>query len=846
MGDKFDTEQIKRSVALSDYLLRRGISLKRDGREYKACCPFHSEKTPSFSVYGSREGFQKYQCFGCGASGNVIDFVQEYDGVTFPEACEILGGTREAPARERAPLPPVETFDPYAGFEVLDPPADAPVLEEGQRTPPLRNPKRETGNGDPKFTTYTPSIVHPYRKPDGSLIGYVLRVDLEGGKITPLLLWCRKGDWQGWTHHPMPEPRPLYGLDRIAAAPAKQWLIVEGEKCADVVADLVPQVVAVSWQGGGKAPHKTDWSPARDKSVVVWMDNDDEGERTVLGHWKADAWRPGIVEMLLQAGAKSVKVIGRNPDKPKGWDLADAHLDEGWSPEQILAYAKAKARAWTLADADERKKSLKVSAPLNAPRGADSPAGEAPPSPSPAATPRPQMKVVAGGQAVTASARLPQQDRIVVPGAVPEIKRYSTALAIDDTVDLDLLQRMEMDDKGNPRKRSVHNFIAASAYHPQMIGVIGWDEFAAKMVLVKRPPWIAGTGAWTPRPFDDSDAMLGSAWFSRQIGLQPNKTETGEAMMTVARFRPFNPVRDYLDALKWDGVPRIQGEVNVCAPWLTEYMGARNSEINRAFGMRWLISAVARIYTPGDQVDTMLILEGGQGAGKSTALRILATIGNQNFFTDGVHELVGPEAVQQFRGKWVIEIAELDAMNKHDFNAVKAAVSRRVDNIRIPYAKNAEDFPRMCVFAGTVNPSGTGYLKDPTGARRFWPVAVGKIDTERLAEDRDQLWAEAVHLYRQGVQWHLTAEEIKLAIQVQKSRQAQEPWGDAIDEIIDGKDRILLDMIRTGLGLNQAQWNDGAQTRVANYLRSLGWERTKKSFGGKTKNCFAPATTTND
>ncbi|MBA1159357.1 VapE domain-containing protein [Microvirga mediterraneensis] len=840
MAEKFDTEQIKRDNPLSDYLPRRGFNLKRDGREWKCLCPFHAETDASFTIFQSREGFQKYQCFPCGAFGNVIDFVQEYDGVTFPEACEILGGTREAPVRERAPLPTVEAFDPYAGFEILDPPADAATFTPGKRTPQLRNPKRESDDR-PKFVTYTPTLVHPYRTADGSLVGYVLRVDLDAThKITPLLLWARKDEWQGWTHHPMPEPRQLYGLDRIAAAPSKQWLVVEGEKCADVATELLPALVAVSWQGGGKAPHRSDWSPAKGKSVVVWMDNDDEGERTVLGFWKADDWRPGVAELLLRAGAKSVKVIGRNHTKPKGWDVADAHIEDGWGADEILAYAKDKARVWTLSNIEGRKASLKNSGSVTAPPGPDSPAGESNPSP---ATSRPQMKVVAGGQAVTASARQPQPERVVVPGEVPQIKRYSTALAIDDTVELDLLQRYEMDDKGNPKKKSLHNYIAASRYHPHMKDVLAWDEFAGKMVLARRPPWIAGTGPWEQRAFDDDDARLAAAWFSRQLNLNPKEDECGKAMLTASKANRINPVRAYLESLQWDGVSRIQGEANICAPWLTEYMGVRDTVINRAFGTRWLVSAVARIIEAGCKVDTMLILEGGQGAGKSTALRILATIGHQSYFTDSVHDIVGKEAVQQIRGKWIIEFSELDAMSKHDFNAVKAVVSRQVDNIRVPYAKHAEDFPRACVFAGTVNPSGTGYLKDPTGARRFWPVTVARIDTERLAADKDQLWAEAVHLYRQGMQWHLTDDEVKMAQKVQAARQEQEPWAEAIDGIIKGKNKIVLNWIREGLGIQLVQWNSNGQSRVANYLRSIGWERTKKRFkgynDGKPVNCFA-------
>ncbi|WP_445505036.1 VapE domain-containing protein [Microvirga sp. G4-2] len=846
MAEKFDTEQIKRDNPLSGYLMKRGIGLEKDGREFKACCPLHTEDTPSFTVFRSREGFEKFHCFGCGSFGNVIDFVQQYDGVEFPEACEILGGTREAPTRNRPePKPAAETFDPYAGFSVLSPPADAPAMEAGKRTPQLRNPKREDGTG-PKFVTYTPALVHPYRAADGSLIGYVLRVDIDPGhKITPLILWAQKDDFTGWTHHPMPEPRPLYRLEDTAAHPSMQWLVTEGEKCADVAAELIPQMVSVSWQGGGKAYARSDWSPAKGRNVVVWMDNDDEGERTTLGFWKADDWKPGLVEILLHAGTKTVKVIGRDETKPKGWDIADAHQKDGWGTKEILAYAKDRARVWTLDDIAERKRSLKESAPAPKQKGADTGEVVAPPSPVPPS--RPQMRVLPGGQAQPAAmqARAPQPERIVEPGEVPAIKRYSTALAIDDTVDIPLLSRFEMDDKGNPRKKSLHNYIAASRYHPQMIGVLAWDDFSGRMMLMQRPPWIAGTEAWEPRKFDDDDARLASAWFSRAVGLQPKEDECGKAMLTAAKASRINPVRDYLDGLAWDGTARVQGEANL-DPWLTEYLGARATKVNRAFGMRWLIAAVARVYEPGCKVDTMLILEGGQGKGKSTALRTLATITGHDYFTDSLHDIGSTNAVQQMRGKWIAEIPELDAMWRSEASTIKAFLSRQVDNIRVPYSKHAEDFPRTSILAGTVNPSGTGYLKDATGNRRFWPVFVGDIDIKRLEQDREQIWAEAVHLYKSGVQWWLTDEEEVLARVEQEKRQEQEPWADAIDEFVTNRAQVRMEEIMHALTLPRAQQNQKAMNRIADHLQATGWKRTRRRDKGQLKYFYVRADQTEE
>lgn len=853
MAERFDTDRIKRDNPLSEYLLKRGIALKKNGREWVACCPFHSEKTASFQVFPSREGFEKFHCKGCDAFGNVIDFVRQYDGVDFPAACEILGGTREPPTTNRPePKPATPSFDPYSGFIVLPPPADAPVFEPGQRTPQLRNPKREEEHGEPRFVTYTPTLVHPYRAADGSLIGYVLRVDIEPGhKITPLLLWCQKGDWQGWTHHPMPEPRPLYGLDRIAAHPGKQWLVTEGEKCADVAAALIPQMVSVSWQGGGKAPHKTDWSPAKGKSVVVWMDNDDEGERTVLGFWKADDWRPGIAEMLLLAGASSVKVIGRDPDKDKGWDVADAVNEDGWTREQVLAYAKARAAAWTMSDIAARKVQLRT--PAESKPGSErraetaGQAGEVMPSASPAAPTRPQMKVLPGGQAQPqARAKLQQPERIVIDGEVPQIRRFTPAGAIDDEADASWKERLirkknkDGDDVG-PDPRLLHNWIVMCRYHPDMDGVLAWNEFSAEVVFRKCPPWERGNRAWQPHAMDDNDARQCTAWLEAK-GYRLKANDAGSAMQTAAMASKFNPVTDYLESLQWDGIKRVQGEIGL-EPWLTEYMGASPTPINRAFGMRWMISAVARAYKPGCKVDTMLILEGRQGALKSSALKILGTLQGKEYFTDSIKDVGSKDATMVMNGVWIAEVAELDAFGKHEASAIKAWLSSSTDRFRPPYGKIPVNLPRRSVLGGTVNPlAGAGYLRDATGGRRFWPVPVRKTDIARLERDRDQLWAEVVHLYKQGEPWWLQGDEEKQAEKVQKLRQIDDPWSDAIDTILDGKDIITTEDIMTALALPRAQQTQQTQVRIASHLTAAGWKSKKARYNGKPRNCFVRKT----
>src|SRR5581483_7104435 len=193
----------------------------------------------------------------------------------------------------------------------------------------------------------------------------------------------------------------------------------------------------------------------------------------------------------------------------------------------------------------------------------------------------------------------------------------------------------------------------------------------------------------------------------------------GQAVQTAARDRPIHPVKAYLHALLWDGVQRVD-------TWLSAYLGAEDTEYARAVGSRWLISAVARIYRPGVKADCCLILEGPQGIKKSTALRTLAG----EYFTDELADLGSKDAALQIRGVWIVEISELDSLARSEIASIKAFMSRTADRFRPPFGKRVVECPRQCVFAGTVN--HTEYLRDETGARRFWPVLCGTIDIEAL------------------------------------------------------------------------------------------------------------------
>jgi len=358
----------------------------------------------------------------------------------------------------------------------------------------------------------------------------------------------------------------------------------------------------------------------------------------------------------------------------------------------------------------------------------------------------------------------------------------------------------------------LHNLILFLREHPKWKGVLGHDEFNNRVVIRKRPPW----GDETPdAPWTDHHESLVRVWFQCE-DIAAALGDVGRAVQAAARHNPFHPVRDYFEALVWDGTPRLD-------TWLTRYLGVKDTPYSQAVGPRFLISAVARIEEPGCQADHMLILEGDQGVLKSTALRLLV---GTAWFTDRISKLGSKDAAVEMAGVWLIEMAELDALTKASNSTIKAFVTRRHDRFRPPYGKHLIDRPRQCVFAGTINPNG-GYLNDPTGARRFWPVRCGVIDLEAFGCDRNQLWAEAIRRFRAGACWHLETPELEaLATAEQELRFKIDPWAEKIGEWLVRRDDVSISEVLTGaLGIPAANQSHSAEIRVAAILKTHGFKQ---------------------
>jgi predicted P-loop ATPase len=356
------------------------------------------------------------------------------------------------------------------------------------------------------------------------------------------------------------------------------------------------------------------------------------------------------------------------------------------------------------------------------------------------------------------------------------------------------------------------NAITALRLAPEWRGLLAYDEFRCNVVALKPPPWSAVLqNEWT-----DQEDRLTAEWLQRHRILVSVEIAS-QAVQTVATQRRVHPLRKYLESLKWDGIPRLDR-------WLSTYLGVEASNYSYAVGSRWMLSAVARICHPGAKADCCLILEGPQGIKKSTALRTLAG----EYFTDELADLGSKDAALQIRGVWIVEISELDSLAHSEIASIKAFMSRTSDRFRPPFGKRVIQSPRQCVFAGTVN--HTEYLRDETGARRFWPVLCGSIDIEALARDRDQLWAEAKQRHSAGEKWWLdTSALVELAAEEQTARYQGDPWEEVIAPWLEvHTSTSVSEVLEKCLAKPQAQWTQADKNRVGRSLRALGWERYRE------------------
>lgn len=302
-------------------------------------------------------------------------------------------------------------------------------------------------------------------------------------------------------------------------------------------------------------------------------------------------------------------------------------------------------------------------------------------------------------------------------------------------------------------------------------GCLGFDSFANSVFWAKTPPALADfTSPQAGDVLRDRDAVYVQHYLSR-IGAPAQvsfKVQTiQEAIIVAAQRNALHPLQNYLNGLAWDGVQRLN-------TWLHRYAGCDDTPYHADIGRMWMVSAVARALNPGVKVDTMLILQGVQGLRKTSLLEVLGG----RWFLPELGSVTNKDTKQSLMGKWIVECAELDAMQRSEITAVKTFLTIREDFYRLPYARTFQHQPRSVCFAGTTNSAQP--FNDATGARRFWPATCTRIDIPAALRDRDQLWAEAVARFEVGEQWHPSTNSL-VAIQLEQAdRYEPDIWTDKV------------------------------------------------------------------
>jgi len=297
--DKAEIERVKQSVDIAAFI-NQFIRLEQDGKHWKACCPFHQEKTPSFVV---TPGKGIFKCFGCGAEGDAIAFVQQYKGLDFKDA---LAEVQQFSGIGPGPAPK----EKEKNFKVLPVP-------KGARPPGF-------------FQDEQAEKHFPYTDQQGNILGYGARFKNPKFKNLYILYVQYEDGRTAWKYTRFSKPYPLYNLHQLAHSPKAQVMIVEGEKCADALNWVLQgALVVMAWPGGSNGVRYTDWTPLHGRKVVIWPDNDDPGAKAMN-------------EILGQlAGKADLRCMAIPDDKPKGWDCADAVDLEGWDKARIVEFIKS-------------------------------------------------------------------------------------------------------------------------------------------------------------------------------------------------------------------------------------------------------------------------------------------------------------------------------------------------------------------------------------------------------------------------------------------------------------------------------------------------------------------------
>lgn len=343
----------------------------------------------------------------------------------------------------------------------------------------------------------------------------------------------------------------------------------------------------------------------------------------------------------------------------------------------------------------------------------------------------------------------------------------------DDTNDVNWQTKLELDKNGGISE-SLTNFVIILRHDPRL-QEISYNEHSCGISIRDNEllPWGQLKPGWS-----DADLAALTAYLDRVYHIfSPSKLKN--ALLTITAERSFHPIKEYLENLPaWDGTKRVE-------TLLVDYLGAEDTSYVRAVTRKTLVAAVARVYEPGIKFDTVLVLSGPQGVGKSM---FFAKIGGI-WFSDSltISDMRDKTGAEKLQGFWIMEIGEMNGIKKVEVETVKSFASRQDDKFRVAYGTVVESHPRQCVICGTSN--SQHFLRDVTGNRRFWPVQVtGESDKHPWDMDKpllEQIWAEALTLYNTGEELILKGNDAEMAAEKQQEALENDDREGLVREYLD-------------------------------------------------------------
>lgn len=329
---------------------------------------------------------------------------------------------------------------------------------------------------------------------------------------------------------------------------------------------------------------------------------------------------------------------------------------------------------------------------------------------------------------------------------------------------------LELDKQGKVKDTMAN--IAAIVSHDENLKSIVYNEFKGCIDVIGPLPW-----KQVKPGFNDSDVANAKLYFERIYGIWSPTKFKDALLAVVAAERIYHPIKNYFAGLSWDGVPRLDS-------LLIDYCGAEDNPYTRAVTRKTLCAAVARVYEPGRKFDSILVLSGPQGIGKST---FFAKLGGA-WYSDSlaISDMKDKTAAEKLQGYWILELGELAGIKKVDVETVKSFVTRVDDKYRQAYGMVVESHPRSCIIVGTTN-SESGFLRDITGNRRFWPVQVSEHGSHHPwdLEEIDQVWAEAIQAYKDGESLFLSGEVAQMAYAKQQEAMESDDREGLVQDYLD-------------------------------------------------------------